>query len=282
MMNIPQPLKIGMRMGAMVYAGLLLVVAGCQSSLIYHPARGTEQQAVQAAMREGLVAWRNAEGELIGWRSALARPDADALLAFHGNAGSALHRGYLARGLDPYFAVHILEYPGYGSRPGRPREKTLYAAAEEALGLLRTERSGRVFLAGESLGSGVACHLAGTRPDKVAGLFLITPFTSLPDVGRSHYPFLPVGLLLRDRYDNESKLERYSGPLAVLLAERDNVVPARLGQELFDGYAGPKRLWIQAGRNHNTLDYNPRAGWWAEVAGFLTGTAGTGDAAEGQ
>lgn len=259
------------RMAALVYAGLFLVLAGCQRNMIYYPTRCTEAEAVRRAALDGLVPWRNGEGELIGWRRGDAPATGDALLVFHGNAGFAANRGYFAHGFAPHLAAHLVEYPGYGSRPGTPSEANFAKAAAAALAQLQGEREGRIFVAGESLGTGVACRLAGENPETVAGLFLVTPFTRLVDVGRSHYPYLPVGLFLRDRYENATHLQNFRGPVAFLVAGRDEVIPARLGLALHEGYAGPKRLWLQAERSHNTLDYAPRSDWWREVAGFLLG-----------
>ncbi len=257
------------RMAAMVYAGLLLVMAGCQRSMMYFPTRCTEPEAVRLAALDGLVPWRTGEGELIGWRRPDAPESGDALLVFHGNAGFAAHRGYFAHGFAPHMAVFLFEYPGYGSRPGKPSEARFAEAASAALAELRRERTGRIFVAGESLGTGVACGLAARHPEDVAGLFLVTPFTRLADVGRSHYPVLPVGLFLRDRYDNAAHLRDFRGPVAFMVAGRDEVIPTRLGLALYEGCAEPKRLWMQPERSHNTLDYSPRSAWWREVAGFL-------------
>jgi uncharacterized protein len=259
------------RTAALVFAGLCLVMAACQRNMIYYPTRCTELEAERQAALDGLVPWRTGAGELIGWRRADAPAAGDALLVFHGNAGHAAHRGYFAHGFAPHLAVFLFEYPGYGSRPGHPSEARFAEAADEALAHLRAGRDGRIFVAGESLGTGVACGLAARHPEAVAGLFLVTPFTRLVDVGRSHYPLVPVGLFLRDRYENAAHLRDYRGPVAFLVAGRDEVIPTRLGLALHEGYAGPKRLWLQPDRGHNTLDYSPRRAWWREVAEFLQG-----------
>ncbi len=262
-----------LRMAAMVGGGLVLVMAGCQRSMMYFPTRCTEADAVREAALDGLVPWRDGEGALIGWRRPDAPETGDALLVLHGNAGFAAHRGYFAHGFAPHMAVVLFEYPGYGSRPGRPSEARFVAAAAAALAQLRAERAGgRIFVAGESLGTGVACGLAARHPEDIAGLFLVTPFTRLVEVGRSHYPHLPVGLFLRDRYENAAHLRSYGGPVAFLVAGRDEVIPTHLGLALHEGYAGPKRLWVQPDRGHNTLDYSPRSAWWREVAEFLQGS----------
>ncbi len=143
----------------------------------------------------------------------------------------------------------------------------MIAAAEEAL--RNVPADGRpLFVAGESLGTGVAAALAARHPERVAGLLLITPFLNLADVGRRHYPWLPVRLLLRDRYDSRAALRRYRGPAAFLLADHDEVVSAESGRLLYESYQGPKRLWRQAG-GHNTINYSPNAAWWRETAKFL-------------
>lgn len=264
-----------LRVSLLVYLALLVLVAGCQRRLIYFPSVGSESELLRSAGGAGLAAWRNGSGSIIGWEAAStapAGPDADSFLVFHGNAGCALDRHYLsvALGGQNRGRVLLFEYPGYGARPGKPSEKAFAAAAVEALAQLRKESRGRIFLVGESIGSGVACRMAGDHPDLVAGVLLVTPFTSLTDVACHHYPLLPVRLLLRDRYDNVKALRAWRGPLAVLLAGRDEVVTTELGRRLYDSYAGPKQLWVQKERGHNDLDYSPFLPVWTELTGFLS------------
>lgn len=257
------------RTAALVYIGLILFLAGCQRRMIYFPTRMTEQQALAIAANDALAPWRNQDNEIIGWKYTRANPDAPAMLLFHGNAGVAAQRGYFARGFGPQWQVHILEYPGYGPRSGRPSEQEFYAAGIAAFQQLKKEHEGPIFLGGESLGTGVATHIASHYPDQVAGLFLSTPFNNLAAVARSHYPIFPVRWFLRDRFPNDEHLQDFRGPLAILLAEDDEVVPARFGKTLYDGFDGPKRMWIQDGMTHNTLNYHPTSTWWGEVVQFL-------------
>lgn len=272
-----------LRLAALLIVPYVLFVgflSGCQRHLIYFPQRAAEADLRAQAATVGLEPWIDANGDLIGWRGKRpahgAEPRARLLVA-HGNAGSAAQRDYLVRGFMGHgvgtsWDVMILEYPGYGSRDGKPDQRTLMEAARGALAQLQREDARPIYVLGESLGSGVACGLAGEFPEVVRGLVLITPFTSLTDVGAKHYPFLPVRLILRDRYDNVAALQRYRGPVAVLVAGRDNVVPAELGRRLFESYPGPKRLWEQPGAGHNSLDYRPDAAWWAEISEFILHT----------
>jgi len=260
----------------LIYGGLLLFVVGCQRKMIYFPSQGPEELLLKEAKAKGMTAWRDAEGNLIGWK---ASPEdgtegGNAVVVFHGNAGYALHRAYFVDGFlslndQPPWTVYIFEYPGYGARPGRPSEETLKATAGKAVESLFGEDFSRILLVGESLGTGIATHLANRFPDRIDGLLLITPFTSFVDVGRKHYPIFPVGLLLRERYNNRKALQGYHGPVAFLIAGADEIIPPALGRRLYEAYEGPKRLWVQEGRGHNTLDYHPRASWWSEVTEFL-------------
>ena len=100
---------------------------------------------------------------------------------------------------------------------------------------------------GESLGSSFASRLAAENPQSVSGLFLVTPFTCLADVAASHYPFLPVRWMLRERHDAQEYLKAYPGPVAFLIAGRDEVMKNNLGEKLYGQYPGRKRLWTQAG-----------------------------------
>jgi hypothetical protein len=246
-----------------------LTIAALQRRLIYFPTTAPARQLVAAAQRLGLEPWE-IDGEIFAWRTPADRRAQNRLLVFHGNAGFALDRSYFL-GLPPdaeSWQVILAEYPGYGSRSARePSERSFRDTAETVLAHLRAEGDQPIFAVGESIGTGVAAWLAGSHPDGIAGLILITPMPSLPDVAAHHYPWLPVQSFLRDRYDAAEALRSYRGPVAFVVAEDDEIVPAALGRKLYDAYAGPKRLWVQERADHNTLDYDP--GWWAQVFAFV-------------
>lgn len=260
------------RLAVVLYLGVLVLVTLFQRKLIYFPSRGSEEEVVAYAKAEGLVPWRNARGDLIGFHSFPRETARSPVLVFHGNAGFAAHRSYFAR-LFRDHPVFIVEYPGYGARDGKPKEATIKAAAEAALGELvgGVSRSGweSILVVGESIGSGPATWLAGRYPDVVRGVLLITPFTSLVDVAASQFPFLPVRILLRERWDNVRHLAGYPGPVGILLAAEDSVVPARFGRELHDQYEGKTQLWTVAGADHNTIMQNLTRERWRFVVGFL-------------
>ena len=255
----------------LVFIGGLFMLASLQRQLIYFPEVASESTLLNTAGRLGMQEWRNAGGQLIGWCTASTLEHAKRVVVFHGNAGYALHRQYYAAGFAARGAgwqVHLFEYPGYGARTGKPTERDIKEKATEALEELLAHDPSPVYLIGESLGSGVATFLAGNFKQQVAGILLVTPFTSLSDVASHHYGMLPIRALLSERYDSVEALSSYSGPAAFLIAANDEIVPAILGRTLHDSYRGAKLLREQAGAGHNTLDFAPDADWWSEVVQF--------------
>ena len=272
---LPRLLKL-LIWGLGLYAGLCFLAFLVQRRMTYFPDRETEPEAIQRAVGIRLVPWRDAKGSVLGWRRA-ARSGAPRMLVLHGNAGDALGRvDYLPVLEAAGFEGVLLEYPGYGPRAGDPAEATLVADARAALRQLKAESIAPVFLLGESLGSGVAVQVAAAEPGQVAGLLLTVPFARMTEVAAHHYPYLPMGLIMRDRWDSQGALRRYPGPVAVLIAGRDEVVGAEQGRKLVREATGPARAWEVAGATHNSLPMVPGRPPWPEALGFLRNRLGMG------
>jgi fermentation-respiration switch protein FrsA (DUF1100 family) len=200
------------------------------------------------------------------------------VVVFSGNAGNRSDRiplagALAARGYD----VLLLDYRGYGGNPGHPTEDGLLADGRAAVAYLEARpdvAADRLAYFGESLGAAVAIGLAEQRPP--AALVLRSPFTSLADVGSVHYPFLPISVLLWDRYPN---LERISGievPLLVVAGSADRTVPAAQSQRLYEAASQPKEFVMIAGADHNDFELTAGDQLVAEVAGFLNRVVGPG------
>lgn len=249
----------------------LLLVAGCawQRKLLYFPTKLPAGDVEQASARSGLAPWRNGAGQIIGWKLAASSPTTGSVLVMHGNGGCALQRGYFAQPIHEAgsFDVFILEYPGYGMRDGSPSLKSWLASGEEAFTLLSKEKP--IFLVSESLGTGVAAHLAKLHPKEIDGMVMFVPYDSLPALAQSRMPLLLPYFFLVDRYKPAEWMKDYRGPVKMILAERDEIVPPKFGQRLFDSYAGPKRLEIISGATHNEVAEQSSA-WWRETFDGIT------------
>ncbi|MEI6722147.1 MAG: alpha/beta fold hydrolase [Betaproteobacteria bacterium] len=247
------------------YVALALFVMFGQRSLYYHPPHVSAAELTDYARERQMQPWTNSAGFRIGWQRASRLGSAlGAVLITHGNGGTAVGREYLA---DPLQAalpldVYILEYPGYADRSGSPSQASLLAAGEEAIALL----SGRapLYLVTESLGTGVGAWLAGKYSERVSGLCCLVPYNNLTEVVRRQMPWLPVSLLLWDRYPAAEWLRNYHGPLAVCVGGNDRTIAPELGRALHEGYDGPKKLWVLPGQDHEQATHRPPA-WWREV-----------------
>jgi hypothetical protein len=262
--------------GALAYLGLCLLALLAQRRLMYFPDRSPEAEALQRAARLGLAPWRDATGRLLGWRRPSMGTRRPRVLLFHGNAGDALGRvDYLPVLEAAGFEGVLMEYPGYGCRPGEPSEAALVADAGAAFSQLQGEGC-PVILMGESLGSGVAAQVGGNHPGGAAALLLVVPFARMTEVAAWHYPFLPMGLILRDRWDSLSAIRNHPGPVAILLAGRDEVVGAAQGRRLATACPGAVRLWEVPHAGHNELPLIPGRPPWSEMLDFLSGPCGMG------
>ena len=123
------------------------------------------------------------------------------------------------------------------------------------------------YLVSESLGAGAACFLAKAHPTVVAGLVLFMPYHNLASVAQRKMPLLPAYLLLLDRFNPAECLKDYRGPVKIVLAGADEIIPVESGRRLFEGYAGPKTLQIIPGTRHNDIAGQSPA-WWKEVFSF--------------
>ena len=175
------------------------------------------------------------------------------MLVFNGNAGNRAYRAPLAAALHRHgLQVLLIDYRGYGGNPGTPTEKGLAADSRAARAYLAgrsdVDRS-RIVYFGESLGTAVAVDLAAEHPP--AAIILRSPFTSMADVGQRHYPFLPVRLLLRDRFASIDQIQRVRAPLLVIAGGRDRIVPIENSRRLYDAAAAPKTLLVLPDADHN-------------------------------
>jgi hypothetical protein len=257
-----------------VALAVVFLFAGCvalyQDRLIYFPENQPLAAMIADARASRLSPWPD-EGDYRGFLREPVGPARGTVVLFHGNAGHAGHRAWYADELGRLgLRVILAEYPAYGARAGRLGEAALVADTVETLALARRQFPGPLLLAGESLGAGVAAAaISADVAADIAAVLLITPWDSIENVARHHYPWLPVGWLLRDRYDSVANLSTYNGRVAVVVAERDSIVPAALGRRLFESVPQPKRLWIVPAADHNDWMGRVDSAWWPSVVGFL-------------
>jgi len=263
--------------------GLAVVVGGAallvglawlfQRNLIYMP-MGDVLDPAQVGLPEAReVTFQTEDGvELNGWFVAVERENpGPAVLVFNGNAGNRSYRAPLAAALAAEgLSVLLLDYRGFGGSGGRPTETGLAADARAARAWLAAQESvdpDALIYFGESLGAAVAVSLAVEHPP--AALILRSPFTSLADIGRHHYPFLPVRLLLEDRFLSIDRIGALRCPLLIVAGSADRIVPADQSRRLFDAAPEPKRLVVIPGVRHNDHELLAGVRLLTEIRSFL-------------
>lgn len=199
-----------------------------QRRLVYFPDDRDVPPAAAALPGAREVELRTADGLSLGaWHVPPRRPDLVTVLVANGNAGDRSLRAPLGRALaDRGLGVLLFDYRGFGGNDGRPSEEGLAQDVRAARAFLVDEAGvppSRQLYLGESLGAAVVTELAAEHPP--AAMVLRSPFVDLAAVGRVHYPFLPVGVLLRDRYPLVEHLAAVDTPVTVVLGSRDSVVP---------------------------------------------------------
>ena len=249
--------------------------------LIYFPEREIAEDPGDHGMAHEDVHIETRDGvRLHGW---LVRPpDAPegtdhVILWLHGNSGNIGHRAAavsaMVRGTGA--AVLIIDYRGYGMSDGSPGEEGLYRDAEAAFDYLsaRPDLSGAQVVAfGRSLGAAVAVELAIRRP--VSALVLESPFTSVKEMGRLRSGLLPVGLVVRSRFDTIAKMPSVRSPVLVFHGTADEIVPVEMGRRVHAAAPGRRHLHLLEGGMHNDPHPEPGSRYYEVLREFLSGPGG--------
>jgi hypothetical protein len=261
--------------GAAVVLGLPAAMYLLQDSLLFlpQPYAGGPPPARAGRVVEELTFAADDGVRLRGWLVRAAAPAGRAPLAVYYGGNAEEVSWQAAEPWPAEWSLALVNYRGYGASEGKPSERDLYADALAIFDVLARRPdldAARIVLVGRSLGSGVAVHVAAHRP--VAGVILVSPYDSMVEVGRRHYPWLPVGLLLKHRFDAQSAAPRIRAPLLAIAGTRDAIIPTAHSRRLFDAWAGPKR-WVEL-RDADHNDVGAAPGFWPAIEAFLRERAG--------
>ncbi len=253
-----------------IYLTLTVILFLAQRKLLYFPAPYFPTE--QSVKHIELEYWVDKDNNYRGLVSRLPQDNVKGtIIVFHGNAGAAIDRSYYSDALVKLgYRVLLAEYPGYGGRKGNPSEEVFVADASKTIQLIHHQYGNPLYVWGESLGSGVVAAAVSDSRLFVDGIMLITPWDSLPNLAQSLYGFFPVRWLILDKFDSVSNLKLFKGKLGILVAEKDEVIPAKLGQNLYESLPNTnKKLWRLEQAGHNNWIEHINDSWWQEVISFL-------------
>ena len=226
---------------AVIYASVLILLFIFQRNLMYHPEENNyfgdklevEIEKVKIKTADNI--------DLLGWLHKKDLNKFKTIVYFHGNAGkleNRIHKLNHFKNMDVNFL--IISWRGFSGNSGKPSEEGLYKDGKSTINWLKKMGivDKDIILYGESLGTGVATEIA--QNNNFAGLILETPFTSMIEAAKNFYPYIPVSLLLKDKYDNQNKIKNINIPVLVMHGEVDQIVPFWMGEKIYEIANQPK------------------------------------------
>ena len=241
---------------AITYFFVLISTYIFQRNLLYHPTENNysgdqilvdvEKVKIKTKDNINLLSWYHKK-DLINYRT---------ILFLHGNAGSLenrIHKINHFKDINVNFL--IIAWRGFSGNRGKPTEKGLYEDARSAVRWLKSQgvEENNIIIYGESLGTGVATEIAQNK--NFAGIILESPFTSMIDAGKDKYPYLPVSLLLKDKYESNKKIKNIKSPILIMHGKVDNIVPFSMGEKMYKLANDPKYYYFSEYDDH-MMEYN--------------------------
>ena len=240
------------------YFFVLILTYIFQRSLLYHPMENNYSHDQIKVSIEKVTIKTNDGIALTSWYHSKDLKSYKTILFLHGNAGSLenrIHKINHFRDMNVNFL--ITAWRGFSGNAGEPTEKGLYEDARSAINWLKTKGVNEkdIIIYGESLGTGVAVEIAQNK--KFAGIILESPFTSMVAAGKDKYPFLPVRMLLKDKYESEKKIKNVKVPILVMHGKADNIVPFHMGKKMYELANEPKYYYFSEYDDH-MMEYNKK------------------------
>lgn len=254
----------------LIIAALILWRSNIQNRLIYYPDSSLPSEEWLTA--NSLNYWPSSLKDYRGFVSVNeTKPLNGTIIVFHGNAGTAADRLFYVKSLAVLgYRVILAEYPAYGRRKGEVGEKVFVNDAIETVHLAFEQYGEPLYILGESLGCGVAAAVVKDTKAKIDGIILITPWDTLASVAQSMFPYFPVRLFLKDKYDNIGNLEFFRNGIAVIGAERDEIVPVEHANRLYLALPSKaKKKWILKGVGHNDWATYADRSFFKEIMDFI-------------
>ncbi len=239
-----------------IYFFILISTYFFQRNLLYHPTENNYSGDKLTVLIEEVKIKTQDNIELLSWYHKKNLNDYKTILFLHGNAGTLenrIHKINNFKNMNVNFL--LVSWRGFSGNRGEPTEKGLYEDARSALRWLKNKgvNENNIIIYGESLGTGVATEISQNK--NFAGIILESPFTSMVDAGKDKYPYLPVRLLLKDKYESDKKIKNINSPILIMHGKIDNIVPFHMGQKMYKLANEPKYSYFSEYDNH-MMEYN--------------------------
>ena len=241
-----------------IYFFILISTYVFQRNLLYHPTENNYfgDKLTVSVSKVKIKTQDNIE--LLSWYHNKDIDKYKTILFLHGNAGSLENRIHKINHFkDMNVNFLLVSWRGFSKNKGKPTEKGLYEDARSAVEWLKSKNVGEnnIIIYGESLGSGIATEIAQNK--NFAGIILESPFTSMIDAGKDKYPYLPVKLLLKDKYESNKKIKNINSPILIMHGKVDKIVPFHMGKKMYELANEPKYYYFSEYDDH-MMEYNEK------------------------
>ena len=241
-----------------IYFFILISTFIFQRNLLYHPTENNYFGDKILVDVEKIKIRTQDNIQLVSWYHKKNLNKYKTILFLHGNAGSLENRIHKINHFkDMNINFLIIAWRGFSGNEGKPTEKGLYEDARSAVRWLKSNgvKENNIIIYGESLGTGVATEIAQNK--NFAGVILESPFTSMIDAGKDKYPYLPVRLLLKDKYESDKKIKNVKSPVLIMHGKVDNIVPFHMGKKMYELANEPKYYYFSEYDDH-MMEYNEK------------------------
>jgi len=234
-----------------IYISVLVILFIFQRNLMYHPSENNYFGDKLKVNIEKVNIKTSDNINLLGWFHKKDLNKFKTIVYFHGNAGTLENRIYkLNHFKDMEVNFLIIAWRGFSGNKGSPTEEGLYIDGLSAVNWIINQgvKEEDIILYGESLGTGVATEIAQNK--NFAGVILETPFTSMINAAKEFYPYIPVNLLLKDRFENFKKIKNINLPILIMHGEKDTIVPFAMGEKMYQLANEPKYFYFTKHDDH--------------------------------
>ena len=243
---------------ASIYFFILISIYIFQRNLLYHPKENNYFGDPLTVEIEKVKVNTQDRIELLSWYHNKNLNNYKTILFLHGNAGALENRIHKINHFkDMNVNFLLISWRGFSGNKGKPTEKGLYEDAKSAVAWLKSKgvNENNIIIYGESLGTAVATEIAQNK--NFAGIILESPFTSMIDAGKNKYPYLPVRLLLKDKYESNKKIKNIKSPILIMHGKVDTLVPFDMGKKMYELANEPKIFYSQEYGDH-MVDYDEK------------------------
>ncbi len=241
-----------------IYFFILISTYLFQRNLLYHPTENNYFGDQLTVSIDKVKIKTQDNIELMSWYHSKNLTDYKTILFLHGNAGSLENRIHKINHFkDMNVNFLLISWRGFSGNKGKPTEEGLYQDARSAVVWLKSKgiSENNIIIYGESLGTGVATEIAQNK--NFGGIILESPFTSMIDAGKDKYPYLPVRLLLKDKYESDKKIKNIKSPILIMHGKVDNIVPFPMGRRMYELANEPKYFYFSEYDDH-MMEYNEK------------------------